>query len=39
MQKAGAQNTLKERKQVPGKVATTCTGDVNKQTTKTSPTI
>jgi len=38
-QKTGAQNTVKEIKQYQIKVATTCTEDGHKQTTKTSTTI
>jgi len=38
-QKTGAQNIKKEKKTVPEKVATTCTEDGHKQTTKTSTTI
>ena len=38
-QKTGAQNIVKEKKTVPEKVATTCTEDGHKQTTKTSTTI
>ena len=37
-QKTGADNS-KGNKRVPGKVATTCTEDGHKQTTKTSTTI
>ena len=38
-QRTGAQNTVKEIKQYQIKVATTCTEDGHKQTTKTSTTI
>ena len=38
-QKTRAQNTVKEIKTVPEKVATTCTEDGHKRTTKTSTTI
>ena len=38
-QKTGAQKITKGNKTVPGKVATTCTEDGHKQTTKTSTTI
>ena len=38
-QKTGAQNIVKEIKQCQEKVATTCTEDGHKQTTKTSTTI
>jgi len=38
-QKTGAQNIVKEIKQYQKKVATTCTEDGHKQTTKTSTTI
>ena len=37
--KKGTQNIVKEKKAVPGKVATTCTEDGHKQTAKTSTTI
>ena len=37
--KTGAQNIVKEIKQYQEKVATTCTEDGHKQTTKTSTTI
>jgi len=38
-QKTGAQNIVKEIKTILEKVATTCTEDGHKQTTKTSTTI